>query len=420
MSNGIYGYVDKKINKIVYIGKDSYIDKGEAKKRHMKKSCYDAQPFNRILQNNPNRYEYIILEEGFFSEEKLNDLESFYIKKYGTFRLETNFGWNFTKGGDGTLGYHHKEETKKKIGDINRGRKKTQEEIQKIINNLPDISHNKHPFYGHKHTNESKQKISKKLSGKNNPNYNPSNDTCYVEIRKDGRKKNNKGFRYKSNGVDMSSKDFDKLVKKVKDKGLPLTYQEISNINKNCIDNNHKKQYTQYNEIRVHNINGKKRYDYNDGSGHKMSSRYLDRLIDRINELSWPLTKKIKGTYRKPYRVIKQGGSSFVVLSGDKKLMSSTDEVLINNVCIGLRCNLFSEDFVSKIASYNQSLKNSFNKRNTSGFLRVSKKKKKSYRQGFCWVYQYQKNGKRISIAAKTINKLQQKVEAQGFEWREI
>ena len=37
---------------IVYVGKDSHIDKNYRHKAHMEPNRYDDQPFNKILQNN--------------------------------------------------------------------------------------------------------------------------------------------------------------------------------------------------------------------------------------------------------------------------------------------------------------------------------------------------------------------------------
>lgn len=105
MTAGIYGYLDTKINRFVYEGKDSYIDKDTAHKRHLAPRNYHDQVINKILQNNPDRYKYIVLQDNITSEKLLNDTEKFYINFFGTFRPETNFGFNFTKGGDGMLGY---------------------------------------------------------------------------------------------------------------------------------------------------------------------------------------------------------------------------------------------------------------------------------------------------------------------------
>ena len=54
---GIYVFTDKKTSAIVYIGMDSHIDKTIRIKNHYQPCFRDAQPFNKVLQNNPDRYE---------------------------------------------------------------------------------------------------------------------------------------------------------------------------------------------------------------------------------------------------------------------------------------------------------------------------------------------------------------------------
>ena len=46
---GIYKYTDLETNEVVYIGKDSHIDKKARHKDHMRLSLYNKQPFNRVL-----------------------------------------------------------------------------------------------------------------------------------------------------------------------------------------------------------------------------------------------------------------------------------------------------------------------------------------------------------------------------------
>ena len=231
MTQGIYCYVDKKTNEIVYVGKDSYIHKNSRHCNHYNKHHYYKQPINKILQNNPNRYKYKILEKGNISKEILNALEMSFIQKY-------NPKFNFTKGGEGQLGFHHSEETKLKISKANRGRivsQKTrkkiseaqkkrvysEEEIKRITSYLPKNQKGKnHPIFGKKHLEESKKKmsISKAFS---------SNSTGYWRVSKhlDNRYKN--GFRWRYNYREnnkkksISSVDIKKLEKKVKEKGLP-------------------------------------------------------------------------------------------------------------------------------------------------------------------------------------------------------
>ena len=123
---GIYAYVDTMDNSVVYVGKDSYIDEGRRRRDHMASYLYNAQPFNRILQNNPNRYEYkeiFVFDE--ISRTELNHLEMQQIALF-------NPKFNFTKGGDGAKGYKHTDEAKRRIGEASKGRKHSEESRRKI------------------------------------------------------------------------------------------------------------------------------------------------------------------------------------------------------------------------------------------------------------------------------------------------
>lgn len=55
--------------------------------------------------------------------------------------------------------------------------------------------------------------------------------------------------------------------------------------------------------------------------------------------------------------------------------------------------------------------------RNTSNYYRVSKRKKKSTKQGFTWVYTYPKNKQITSVDLETLKK---KVQAKGLPWYKI
>ena len=126
---GIYAYFDKKDNSVVYVGKDSYIDEGKRRSDHKSPSKYDAQPFNRIVQNNPNRYTYQVLVWNAKDQETLTSLEIQYIRQ-----LKPKF--NFTDGGDGSCGFKHSEESKRKIGKANKGKKRSEETRKKISETL--------------------------------------------------------------------------------------------------------------------------------------------------------------------------------------------------------------------------------------------------------------------------------------------
>ncbi len=118
MTKGIYTYYDSKKGKIVYVGKDSNIDKN---KRHNAHMYYRNQPINRIIQDNPGRYYYdVLLEEENIGEDILNALEMYYINIYNTYED----GYNYTLGGDGSTGRIVLQETRDKISKGNKGKTK--------------------------------------------------------------------------------------------------------------------------------------------------------------------------------------------------------------------------------------------------------------------------------------------------------
>ena len=68
MTKGIYCYIDKTNNEVVYVGKDSNIDKNKRRNAHKQPKRYNDQQINRIIQNNPLRYQYKKLWEQYCSE----------------------------------------------------------------------------------------------------------------------------------------------------------------------------------------------------------------------------------------------------------------------------------------------------------------------------------------------------------------
>ena len=178
MNGGIYCYIDKKDNSIIYIGKDSYINENRRHYAHTIKCNYDRQVINRVLQNDIERYEYRILEKNISSSKILNALEMSFIQKH-------NPKFNFTKGGDGLLGHHRSIETRRKISNSNKGNtnwlgKKHSEETKKKMSD----NHKKY-WLGKNHSEESMEKMSRK-----------KNTTGYFRVTKVKNEKLLQGFNY--------------------------------------------------------------------------------------------------------------------------------------------------------------------------------------------------------------------------------
>lgn len=146
MSAGIYCYKDSLNNdSIVYIGKDSNIDRHKRHIEHSAPSKYNAQPFNRVLQNNPYRYDYeVICEAEHYSDVYLNCLEKGLIKVY-------NPKFNYTNGGDGVRGFKHSDENLKRMSESQKGEKGY--------------------WYGKHFSESTRRKMSESRKGDKNPNW---------------------------------------------------------------------------------------------------------------------------------------------------------------------------------------------------------------------------------------------------------
>ena len=160
-----YGYIykvtNKKNNKI-YIGMhksqvfdETYYGSGVLIKKALKK--YGKESFT--LE---------VIEWG----ETRNDLckkEQYWIEKFDA--RNPDIGYNIADGGDGGDIFHiqnieTQEEIRKKISQGNKGKKQTAEWIEKR-KQYGDAN----PMYGKHLSEETKEKISKKLSAENNPMY---------------------------------------------------------------------------------------------------------------------------------------------------------------------------------------------------------------------------------------------------------
>jgi group I intron endonuclease len=181
---GIIYKVTNKMNGKVYVGKT--VQSLNRRKAQHKYNAFtqnnDTYFYNAIRKYGWNSFEWIIIDKSENTNE-LNELEKKYIKKYKS--TNKNFGYNLTFGGEGTIGYHLSEETKKR-----------QSQLMKGENN---------PFYGKHHTKEAKEKMSRtrkgKCCGKNHPNYGKTGELHPVFGRKhtkEEREKISKRFKGKS------------------------------------------------------------------------------------------------------------------------------------------------------------------------------------------------------------------------------
>ena len=103
---------------------------------------------NAIKKYGWDNFEHIIIATD-LSEEQAKEMEIELIREWDS--TNPSKGYNITKGGEGANGLTHSEETKRKLSEANKGE-----------NN---------PNYGKHLSEETKRKLSKVFSGKNNPMY---------------------------------------------------------------------------------------------------------------------------------------------------------------------------------------------------------------------------------------------------------
>ncbi len=128
-----------------YIGQTHNYQK-RCKEHKNQKNCLAF--YNAIQKYGWNNFKHEILKDNLTLDE-VNLWEELYIKHFNTMKPN---GYNLRSGGN-----HSKitEEAKKKIGNANRGRIKTEEERKKLAT-----------WTGKKHTEEQKYKIGKAHKGK--------------------------------------------------------------------------------------------------------------------------------------------------------------------------------------------------------------------------------------------------------------
>lgn len=219
------------INNKIYIGFTS----GSIENRfngHISKSLNHDSKYllhNAIRKYTPNNF---IIESICCSRDKdytLNFLESYFIKEYKS--NNKKYGYNMTKGGEGTIGYKHKDESKEKMSlfhtgkqlsdyhkqQIKIGKKKSKyiiaDEIKEKIRNT---------MIGQKYSDERKEKISLSLKGKTPWNKGLTKETNkslqVISEKMKGDNNPSKKFGGPMNGKNHSNKTKQKISETYKRK----------------------------------------------------------------------------------------------------------------------------------------------------------------------------------------------------------
>lgn len=169
-TSGIYKFTNK-INDKVYIGQA--VNLRSRVKGHLNcvKKNHNYPIYNSMRKHNVENFELEILAQGNFSKTELDDLEVDFIRLYNS--IDRLYGYNLTQGGEGTSGYKHTEQTKKKLSQAkigkNLGKKYSLEHCKKISDSLkgkPKSETHKLNLTGKRHSEETKEKLSKIHKGK--------------------------------------------------------------------------------------------------------------------------------------------------------------------------------------------------------------------------------------------------------------
>lgn len=143
----VYKHTNK-VNGKVYIGQTSF----NVGKRWKEGRGYKTGIFKRAIEKYGwDNFKHDIIKEG-LTKEEANLLEITLIKEY----KELGISYNITDGGEGSLGYRHSEETRRKMSVKGKG-KKIPEHVKLLVSSR---------FKGVPLTIEHKLKISLSLQGK--------------------------------------------------------------------------------------------------------------------------------------------------------------------------------------------------------------------------------------------------------------
>lgn len=237
-----YNYIYKITNLIngkIYIGKhstnksgDSYMGSGRLLGKA--KSKYGKDAFKK---------EIIAFTD---NEDNLDFLERFYIKKYKS--RDLTVGYNLTDGGEGMLGYKHSNETK-----------------LKMKHHHYDCSGKNNPMYGRHHTSDAKLKNKIAHLGKPSPLKGTHLDEEHKQKLKEGQQKYIQEFRSGMLGKRHTEQSKQKMSKNRSGKLVGVTNPRYG-VKPNCdvIKNLQKYNYCKFitpnGEIKIMSLANAKRW----------------------------------------------------------------------------------------------------------------------------------------------------------------
>ena len=183
MKIGIY-CIENILNNKKYIGQSTNLEKRLREHRGLlrsgKNSAHLQKSWNFYKEEN---FIFYIVEE--CPKELLNEKEKYYINMYKTY--DENFGYNLTTGAERECGFQHRESTKIKISETEKGKTISEETREKMSKS----------FSGRVETQQQKDKISKSLIGNKRACGKHSEEENYSKsLRMIGNKRNNSSSRY--------------------------------------------------------------------------------------------------------------------------------------------------------------------------------------------------------------------------------
>ncbi|MGJ7912617.1 NUMOD3 domain-containing DNA-binding protein [Neobacillus sp. LXY-1] len=154
----------------------------ERKRRHISSVINgdDTVFYRAIRKYGEENFNWCIIGEA-YSKDELDDKERFWIAYYNTYiHAKKSHGYNMTLGGDGSFGFKHTNESKEKMSKLQRKRLSNKENHPMFKKHHTDRARFKiskarkgvycgenHPWYNRKHTEESKQKMRESSIGMN-------------------------------------------------------------------------------------------------------------------------------------------------------------------------------------------------------------------------------------------------------------